>query len=72
MTLGDHLEELRRRLIYALIGFAAASILCLVFGRETLSFFCKPLWDTLVMYDINPQLVTRDIGDGFSVYIQIS
>ena len=72
MTLGDHLEELRRRLIYALLGFAAASILCLVFGRETLSFFCKPLWDTLVMYDINPQLVTRDIGDGFSVYIQIS
>lgn len=72
MTLGDHLEELRRRLIYALIGFAVASIFCLIFGREVLSYFCKPLWDALVMYDVNPQIYSREMGDGFSVYIQIS
>ncbi|MGC4033989.1 MAG: twin-arginine translocase subunit TatC [Tepidisphaeraceae bacterium] len=72
MTLGDHLEELRRRLIYALLGFAVAAVVCLFFGRDVLSYFCKPLWDTLVMYDVNPTLVIKDVSDGFSVYIQIS
>lgn len=72
MTLGDHLEELRRRLIYALLGFAVAAVGCLVFGKDAVSYFCRPLTDTLAASDINPQLYMSNVGDGFSIYIQIS
>ena len=34
MSFGDHLEDLRRRLILALLGPLVTSILGLVYGRE--------------------------------------
>lgn len=72
MTLGEHLEELRRRLIFGLIGFAVALAGCLVFGREVMSFFCRPLIDTLRDYDINPQIYFMDLADPFMIYLKIS
>lgn len=72
MTLGDHLEELRRRLILALIGFAIAAAGCLFFGKDMISVFCKPLIDGLLKYDVNPTLVMSEISDGFMVYLEIS
>jgi len=38
MSLGDHLEELRTRILLALAGLALAFILCLVFGKQIISF----------------------------------
>ncbi|HEX8323694.1 MAG TPA: twin-arginine translocase subunit TatC [Tepidisphaeraceae bacterium] len=72
MTLGDHLEELRRRLIQALLGFAIAAVFCLIFGTTVVSYFCKPLIDALKQSDVNPQLYTNNVGDVFSIYLQIS
>ena len=72
MTLGDHLEELRRRLIYAMVGFAVATALCLFFGSDVLSIFCRPLVETLQSKEVNPQLVMNNVGDGFRVYLEIS
>ena len=42
MPLGEHLEELRRRIIYALIGLALATAACLVFGPQIVNFFRHP------------------------------
>ncbi|MDD5327869.1 MAG: twin-arginine translocase subunit TatC [Phycisphaerae bacterium] len=42
MSLGDHLEELRIRLILAIVGLAAALVVCLVFGRWIISFIEIP------------------------------
>jgi sec-independent protein translocase protein TatC len=42
MSLGDHLEELRIRLILAILGLAAAFFVCLTFGRWIISFIEMP------------------------------
>ncbi len=72
MSLGDHLEELRRRLILALIGFAVAMAGCLVFGKEVLAIFCKPLLQVMQEYEVNPMLFMGNLSDGFMVYLKIS
>ncbi len=72
MTIGEHLEELRRRLSYALIGFVVALAVCLFYGQKVMTIFCAPLVDTLVEQQINPQLIVDEVGEGFMVYIKIS
>ncbi len=42
MSLGDHLEELRARLILAIAGLAIGSVVALVFGTYILRFIEKP------------------------------
>jgi sec-independent protein translocase protein TatC len=42
MSLGDHLEELRARLILAILGLAIALIACLAFGKWIISFIEMP------------------------------
>ena len=45
MSLGDHLEELRFRLIRALLGLGLCAIICLAFGRSIISFLEGPYND---------------------------
>jgi len=42
MSLGDHLEELRGRLILAILGLAIGSIVSLVFGTRIIRFIERP------------------------------
>jgi sec-independent protein translocase protein TatC len=72
MTLGEHLEELRWRLVLGLLGFVAAAIVCFIYGEEVMSIFCQPLVNSLRKYDLNPQIYLSKITDAFVVYMQIS
>jgi len=42
MSLGDHLEELRARLILAILGLTLGAIVALVFGKHIIRFIEKP------------------------------
>ncbi len=42
MSLGDHLEELRARLILAIFGLAIGAIVSMIFGTHILSFIERP------------------------------
>ena len=42
MSLGDHLEELRARLILAILGLGVGAIICLCFGRRIITFIQGP------------------------------
>jgi sec-independent protein translocase protein TatC len=42
MSLGDHLEELRARLILAILGLAVGTVVCLFFGNWIISFIQRP------------------------------
>jgi len=45
MSLGDHLEELRMRMIRALLGLVICAGICLFFGRSIISFLEGPYND---------------------------
>lgn len=72
MSLGDHLEELRKRIILGLIGLAVGFGVCAAWGREVIQIFCRPLIDVLVEKNINPQLYFTSAGDAFTVYLKIT
>jgi sec-independent protein translocase protein TatC len=72
MTIGEHLEELRTRLIWGLLGFVIAAGVCLWFGRDVMSFFCKPLIAAQQQYEISPHVQEKYPGETFMVYIQIA
>ncbi len=72
MSIGDHLNELRARVILALIGLAAAFIICLFFGWQLVDFFAAPLMAAL---DANGQprsFLATGVATGFSTYIKVS
>ncbi|MHC4477944.1 MAG: twin-arginine translocase subunit TatC [Planctomycetota bacterium] len=50
MSLGDHLEELRMRLIYALAGLGLALLVCLFFGRRIILFIQGPYLRVMSRY----------------------
>ena len=72
MTLGDHLDELRARLILGLVGFVLAAIVCMICGEQVIWVFCRPLMHALMRNDINPQIYYKDVADPFLVYMEIS
>jgi len=72
MTVGEHLEELRRRLLLALAGFGLVLIFCLVFGQRVMTAFCAPLFETMLSRNLNPQLYYTELAQPFVVFIEIS
>ena len=72
MTIGEHLEELRKRLIYGLVGLAVALIGCMVYSEKVMAILCQPLYRGLQKHGFNSQLVTNGITEGFMTYLQIS
>ncbi len=70
MTVGEHLEDLRRRIILGLAGFIVALIVCLIFGDHVFVWFCKPLYHVLAAKGLNTQLHYDELGEGFATWIQ--
>src|SRR5215475_13047982 len=68
MSFLEHLEELRKRIIYALYGFGAAFLVCIVFCYQLWDFVRAPAVDALTKIGVNPpKLVINEPMEGFSV-----
>jgi len=69
MSLGDHLEELRARLILAILGFVIALIVCLCFSRYIILLIENPY-----IKIIGPEARLQSLSptDGFISYMQIA
>ena len=72
MTVGEHLEELRTRMIRALAGFIVALVGCFLFYERVVWYFCRPLVEAYYQHQLNPQLIVDEVGEGFMVAIKIS
>jgi sec-independent protein translocase protein TatC len=74
MSLGDHLDELRKRIIYSLIGFAVAVVVGLLFGRPLLMLVEKPYYDA--MRELAPKgshtLKALTPMEAVNVYLRVS
>ena len=69
MSLGDHLEELRARLILALLGLGAALIACIAFGKYIIKFIEMPYVKAM---GEQARLQTIAPAEGFVSYMQIT
>jgi sec-independent protein translocase protein TatC len=67
MSLGDHLEELRARLILAIIGLVIGTIISFCFGTRIIQFIETPY------SDLSPnKLIVIGVADSFIAYMKIS
>ena len=72
MTIGEHLEELRRRLVLGLVGFVIAMALCLAFGHRLTHFFISPYIHAVKARGMNPQMAYREMAEVFTVTIKVA
>ena len=71
MSLADHIEELRSRLIKALIGLALAAAVCLYFGDHILDFVRTPLTEALSAEGYSTGLNVLSPIEYFSIYVRV-
>lgn len=69
MSIGDHLEELRTRLVHLIIGLVIAMAICMGFGKYIIAFIKKPYIDAMGEDAILQSLAP---SDGFISYMQIA
>lgn len=72
MSFGDHLEDLRRRLVLGILGVVPIFVLSLAFGRQTLAFMIRPIRDQLRALDLPSSLTQTGPLETFNTYLQIS
>ncbi len=72
MSFGDHLDELRRSLIRALIGVLLAAILAFTIGDHILEIVIKPLLTVQYANGLQPSLTVLSPMGGFTAYLKIS
>ena len=68
MSFLEHLEEMRSRIIRALMGFGVAFLLCMIFCYPLWDFVRAPAVDALTKIGVNPpNLVINEPMEGFSI-----
>ncbi len=72
MSLGDHLEELRARMILALLGLAGALVVSLAFGNQFLHLLLIPFEQAIRNAQLQPSLQAIKVAEPFMVYLKAS
>lgn len=68
----EHLIELRRRLIWALLGFGVATVLCYFFAGQIYDFLTQPLSERLTARGQEPRLIYTQLYETFFVHLKIA
>lgn len=71
MPLGDHLEELRSRIIYAAAGLAVGTFVCLFFGKFLIDVITGPYYRITEKMGIESTLLVLAPVEGFMSYLKI-
>jgi len=69
MSLGDHLEELRMRLLYAIAGLVVGAVIGFCLGPRIIAFIEKPYIGAMGK---EARLITLAPADGFVSYVKIA
>jgi sec-independent protein translocase protein TatC len=72
MTIGEHLEELRWRMVLGLGGFFIALIACMCFPDPLMRFFLRPLMLGMKHNHFTPQVNFQEVAESFMTYIRVS
>jgi sec-independent protein translocase protein TatC len=71
MSFGDHLEELRRRILWAIIGLVVATLVCLKFGDHIIAVLTTPYFVAMSELGFDPRLVQLNPTEAFIEYFTI-
>src|SRR5438067_10650458 len=71
MTIGEHLEELRWRLILGLGGFFVMAILCFALGDYLIHAFLRPLMIAQLRAHQSPQIYYTEVAESFMTYLKV-
>jgi sec-independent protein translocase protein TatC len=72
MPFGEHLEELRRRLILALVGLLPIFVVSLVFGQSILEFMIRPLLASQAASGMPQKMQAIRPLETFNTYLRVS
>jgi sec-independent protein translocase protein TatC len=74
MTLVEHLEELRKRMIISCVAVIVASVVAFVFWQPILRFLLTPLPNAAIAlpHDSAQKLVQHEIGEAFMVALKLA
>jgi sec-independent protein translocase protein TatC len=72
MTIGEHLEELRKRLFLGVGGFMVAFVVFMIpsIGEHVVYYVCKPLFIALARNKVSIQIYFTDPAEVFMTYIK--
>ena len=70
MTLVEHLDELRRRIIYALLGLAVGIAAALMMGRRVVELLRHPYARAMNAAGLEPNLAVLNHTAGFTIYLK--
>ena len=72
MSLGDHLEDLRKRLILAILGLSVAVGLSLLAGRTVISWIEYPYQQAMLHMGKPIDLKVLEVTGAFTMYLKVS
>ncbi|MBP7935334.1 MAG: twin-arginine translocase subunit TatC [Phycisphaerae bacterium] len=72
MTLGEHLDELRSRLIRALVALFVGAMLCWFFIDEIMGFLTSPLFAVLRANGIETRMVALNPAENFITFLKVA
>ena len=72
MTLGEHLDELRKRILFALGGLLVAAVAGFVFGREIIDWLKVPYAHVMTKLGHEPDLRVLSAQGGFLLYMKVA
>jgi Sec-independent protein secretion pathway component TatC len=72
MTIGEHLEELRMRLIFGLSGFFIMAIVCFALGDHLIHAFLRPLMVAQLRAHQTPQVYYTEVAESFMTYLKVA
>jgi sec-independent protein translocase protein TatC len=72
MSFLDHLEELRRRILHALVAVAVGFVVCWTFADEIYAAIALPLTEVLRELQLPDKLVYTSPTAPFTLYVQLS
>jgi len=70
MSLGDHLEELRGRLVLTIMGLIIGIAICLVFGKYLVGVLKVPYDKTVEDLELTISLIAIHPAEGFMVFLK--
>ena len=68
----DHLEELRKRLVYSVIAVAVGTGVCWGYRERIYAVMQKPIMDALHTHHLPEKLVYTNPTDPFNLYLKIA